>query len=83
MPNKKTYKTKSKVKIVEEPLAIYGEKRIVFFNSFEKENKYTHQQRASMSPIENLKTVTTMVKRFFEKELKENPTLGKRIYFDK
>jgi hypothetical protein len=83
MAKKKPYKTKEKPEIVNEPLATYGERHIVFFNSFEEENEYTHKQRALMAPIENLKTVTTMVKRFFEKELKKNPTLGNRIYFDK
>jgi len=83
MMKKKTNKTKVKPQEVNEPLAAYGEKRIVFFKSFEEENEYTYKQRALTPAIENLKNVTSMVKRFFSKELKNNPTLGNRIFFDK
>lgn len=83
MAKKKTYKTKSKAKEVNEPVAAYGkEKRLVFFKSFEEENAHTYKERALMSPLENFKSVTLMVEWFFQQKLKENPTLGNRIYFD-
>jgi hypothetical protein len=83
MAKKKTKKANTQPPELNEPLATYGEKRIIFFTSFEEENEYTYKQRALTPAIENLKNVTNMVKRFFSKELKNNPTLGNRIYFDK
>ena len=82
MSKKKTYKTKEKQNTVEEPTVGYNKPRITVFKSFEEENEFTHKQYALIPPLENFENVTIMVKRFYKKELKENPTLGNRIYFD-
>lgn len=83
MAKKKTYTPKTKQQQSKEPVLAYGEKRIVFFNSFEEENAHAYKERALTTPLENLKTVTIMLKLHFQKQLKENPTLGNRIYVDK
>ncbi len=83
MAKKKTYNSKTKSTVANEPLVNYRADRLQFFNSFEEENEYTYKERASMTPLENFKTVTLMLKLHFQKQLKENPTLGNRIYFDK
>ena len=82
MAKKKKHKIKKEQANVSEPEVTYESKRIHFFNSFEEENEFTYKERASISPLENLKNVTLLVKRLFKKELKNNPTLGNRIYFD-
>jgi hypothetical protein len=67
---------------VNEPVAAYENKRMHFFNSFEEANAFDHLQRSLMGPLENFSTVTTLVSQIFQKEMKEHPTLGNKIYFD-
>ncbi len=80
--DKKIVDSESTLETVNEPSADYAYNRIVFFNSFEEENEFTYKERASTTPLENFKMVTSMIKQHFQKQLKENPTLGNRIYFD-
>ena len=75
-------KKKGNKKPANKHTALYGSKRIVFFDSLAEENESTYEAYSATQGIENMQRVTTMVKKIFSKELKENPTLGNRIYFD-
>jgi len=81
--SKKKYK-QTKASKAKEPLVTYGEgdKRIVFFKSFEEENEWTHRNFASLSYNERLSRLHTMLLSFYSKELKQHPSSGTNIYFD-
>ena len=75
---------KDKPQQASEPEAAYGKKfgKIVFFNSVEEENEYTHRYYASLKPEESLAQVTHM-------RLLRNPHLstnlnpwGNKVYPD-
>lgn len=67
MAKKKT--VQPKVKEVNEPIAAYAEKRIVFFNSFEEENEYTAKKRAETPPDKRMLFIEQLRKSIFNKYL--------------
>ncbi len=80
MSKKKTYKTKSKPSTVNEPVAVYGDKRITFFNSFEEMEKADAKEMAQFSPIERLQHITEYIMHSYSDELK-NKITDFTIYF--
>jgi len=81
MANKK-HKTKEDKTEVNEPQAEYGDKEMIFFNSFEEMNEYDHRLYASLTPEECLSEVTAMRLRMYP-HLKTNLyPWGKEIYKD-
>ena len=60
---------KAKVSVVKEPLAAYGERRIVFFNSFEEENLYVAKETAEIPYDKRLSNIEELRKRVFNKYL--------------
>ncbi len=79
---KKNYKTKTKKTEVNEPQVKYGEKEIVFFNSFEEKNEYDHRDYASLTPEESLSQVTAMRLRMHPYLITNLYPWGKEIYKD-
>ena len=68
---------KEKVKTVEEPAVAYGEKRIVFFNSFEEAKEKQRMEMASKSYEErliNLEILRQRSKHFSYAAENEKPT---------
>lgn len=66
---KKTHKTTKKVQEVKEPVFAYGEKRIVFFNSFKEENEYTAKKRSEMPYDKRMMNIEELRKKIFNKYL--------------
>jgi hypothetical protein len=81
MPKKKADEAKSTD--VNEPLATYGEKRIHFFKSLEEQENDNYRWLSTLTPEQHLKHATELIKRVFADDLKQNPTLGNRITFEK
>ena len=50
-------------------MAAYGERRIVFFNSFEEENLYVAKERAEIPYDKRLSNIEELRKRVFNKYL--------------
>ena len=69
---KKKAKTKSKLSAVNEPLASYGKRHIVFFNSFEEENRYVAKERAEIPHNKRMMYIEQLRKRVFNKYLLPN-----------
>ena len=79
--SKKKRNVPDKTSEAREPQPAYG-KRIVFFNSFEEENEYTHRYYASLTPEESLAQVTGM-RLLRNLDLNENINpWGNKIYMD-
>lgn len=74
MKKKKTYKTKAKPAVVNEPSATYGEKRITFFNSFEEMAEADVIETAKFTPIERLQHITEFIMHAYSDELKNKMT---------
>jgi hypothetical protein len=55
---------------VNEHLATYGEKRIVFFNSFEEMEAADAKEMAGFTPIERLQHITEFIMNAYHEELK-------------
>lgn len=69
MSQKKNKQTK-----VKEPSAIYGKRQVIFFNSFEDEEKYVAKQRAETSFEKRLKDMEQLRKRVFHNHLMPDNT---------
>lgn len=68
---KKKYKTKEQKAEANEPQAGYGDKEIMFFNSFEEMNDYDHRQMALDSPLQRLQYITRFISDIYRDELKD------------
>ncbi|MGQ0828978.1 MAG: hypothetical protein ACT4ON_11365 [Bacteroidota bacterium] len=82
MTKKKTYKTKSKLSLVKEPLVSYGDKSIHVFNSFKEQEEYLRKKMAELSPKELMNKLEEMRKFFMRDQLLSNgnwPALEKKI----
>lgn len=84
MANKKRKKIRTD-NIVNEPELNYKtteeNRRIHFFSSFEEMENDNYKYWANLTPEQHLQNVTSFLEKIFSKEIKRNPTLGKRIYF--
>ncbi len=60
---------KEKVKKVEEPAVAYGEKRIVFFKSFEEADEYTAKERAEIPYDKRMMHIEELRKLVYNKYL--------------
>lgn len=63
MAKKKTYKTASKKKQVDEPSLAYekSKTRVVIFKSFEEQEEYNRIQMAKLTPLERLQQLRKMI----------------------
>ena len=84
---KKKYKTKKAVpEEVIDPLSIYKNSRIKFFNSFEEQEEYELREMAKLSPVEILQQMRQLINIAYgmhgydPKKLpkKRNLTIGKK-----
>ena len=80
--SKKKHKAKpAKKGKAEEPKAAYG-KKVTFFNSFEEQEEDNFRWLASLTPEQHLQNATVLIKRVYAADLKRNPSIGSRLYFD-
>lgn len=66
---KKRDKSKVKKSEVNEPQQAYGEKEMMFFNSFEEMNDYDHRQMAMHTPLQRLQYMTGFISQIYSDEL--------------
>lgn len=79
---KKRDKSKVKKSEVNEPQQAYGEKEMMFFNSFEEQENDNYRWLATLTPEQHLNYTVQLIKRVYSKELKENPSMGNELIFD-
>jgi hypothetical protein len=80
MSKKKTSGSENEQNKTEEPKAEYKSLRI--FESFEEQEEEENRWFATLTPEQRLQHATDLIKRVFARQLKKNPKIGKRIYFD-
>ncbi|MGE0638162.1 MAG: hypothetical protein AB7G44_07305 [Bacteroidia bacterium] len=79
---KKKYKEKEKKAEVNEPQQAYGEKEMMFFNSFEEQENDNYRWLATLTPEQHLNYTVQLIKRVYSEQLKENPKTGNTLIFD-
>jgi hypothetical protein len=79
MSNKKNFGSENEQNKTEEPKTEYKSLRI--FESFEEQEE-ENRWFATLTPEQRLQHATDLIKRVFARQLKKNPKIGKRIYFD-
>lgn len=84
MKKKKEYKKpdQNRPDALSEAGADYAGSKIIFFNSFEEENEFTHRSYAALSPEERLAVVTLMRLTAYPYLNTNLDPWGKTIYFD-
>ncbi len=78
----KKYKTKEEKTEAKEPQVGYGEKEMMFFNSFEEQENDNYRWLATLTPEQHLNYTTELIKRVYSKQLKEHPTIGNTLIID-
>ena len=68
--------------LANEPKTAYGTSRIQFFNSFEEMNEADHVYYSTLSYNERLTQLNNMLMKIYQVQLKKNPSLGNKIFFD-
>lgn len=80
MSKKKTSGSENEQNKTEEPGTEY--KRLRIFKSFDEQEEEENRWLASLTPEQRIHHATNLIKRVFAGQLKKNPRIGKRIYFD-
>ncbi len=69
---------------VEYPFQIpESNKTVRFFSSFEEMEDDNYKWLANLTPEQHLENATALIKRIFAEQLKTNPLIGNKIYFEK
>jgi len=80
MSKKENQDSKKKANGAEEPETPFKTVRI--FDSFEEQEEEELKWLASQTPEQHLQHATHLIKRIFDEDLKQHPTIGNRIYFE-
>ncbi len=80
-------KKPSKAHEVSEPVINYPDlpssnKNITIFNSHVEMEEENYKWLASLTPEQHLQNATALIKRIFAEDLKNNPRIGNKLYFD-
>ncbi len=79
---KKKHKPSEQKTGANEPQAAYGEKKMMFFNSFEEQENDNYRWLATLTPEQHLNYTVQLIKRVYSEQLKENPKTGNTLIVD-